>query len=87
MKLAAWGLITLGSPQHERSSLKLLVFTACRSSGLMFRIRDIGDLPVPAASTVAAFIALVLGRACLALSRDSAGPRPPGRVFTVDHMA
>ena len=67
--------------------MKLAVLAACRSSGLMFRIRDIGDLPVPTAAAVAAFVALVSGRACLALSRDSAGPRPPGRVFTVYHMA
>ena len=53
----------------------------------MFRICDIGDLPVPAASTAAALVALILGRAGLALRANSAGPRPPGRVFTVYHMA
>ena len=53
----------------------------------MFRIRDIGDLPVPAASTVQALVALVLRGACLALSRDRAGPRPPGRILTIHHMA
>ena len=50
--------------------LKLAVFAACRSSGLMFRIRDIGDLPVPAASTVQALVALVLGWAGLSFRRD-----------------
>ena len=54
---------------------------------LVFRVCDIGDLPVPAASTVQALVALVLRRACLALSRDRAGPRPPGRVLTIHHMA
>ena len=53
----------------------------------MFRIRDIGDLPVPAASTAAALVALILGRAGLALRANSAGPRPPGRILTVHHMA
>ena len=53
----------------------------------MLGIRDIGDLPVPAASTVQALVALVLGRACLSLRAYSAGPRPPGRILTVYHMA
>ena len=53
----------------------------------MFWIRNIGDLPIPAASTVQALVALVLGRACLALRAHSAGPRPPGRILTVHHMA
>ena len=53
----------------------------------MLGICDIGDLPVPAASTAQALVALVSGRACLALSRDSAGPRPPGRILTIHHMA
>ena len=66
--------------------MKLTVLAACRSSGLVFRIRDIGDLPVPAASTVQALVALVLRRACLRLGAHSAGPRPPAGVLTVDHM-
>ena len=53
----------------------------------MLRIRDIGDLPVPAASTAAALVALVLRRAGLSLGAHSAGPRPPGRILTVHHMA
>ena len=53
----------------------------------MLGICDIGDLPVPAASTVQALVALVLRGAGLHLTRDSAGPRPPGRVFTIHHMA
>ena len=54
---------------------------------LVFRIRDIGDLPVPAGSAATALVALILGRAGLSLGAHSAGPRPPGRVFTVYHMA
>ena len=53
----------------------------------MFRICDIRDLPVPAAAAVAALVALVLGRAGLALRAHSARPRPPGRILTVHHMA
>ena len=53
----------------------------------MLGVCDIGDLPVPAASTAAALVALILGRAGLALRANSAGPRPPGRVFTIHHMA
>ena len=37
---------------------------------LVFRICDIGDLPVPAVTAALALIALVRGRAGLALSRD-----------------
>ena len=54
---------------------------------LVFRICDIGYLPVPAASTVTAFIALILRGTGLALRTNSAGPGPPGRVFTIHHMA
>ena len=53
----------------------------------MFRICDIGYLPAPAGSAALALIALVLGRACLRLGAHRAGPRPPGRILTVDHMA
>ena len=55
--------------------------------GLVFGVCDIGYPPVPAASTVQALVALILGRAGLSLGAHSAGPRPPGRVFTVHHMA
>ena len=53
----------------------------------MFRVCDIAHAPVPACAAALAFVALILGRAGLALRANSAGPRPPGRVFTVDHMA
>ena len=53
----------------------------------MLRIRDIGDLPAPAASTVQALVALILRGACLSLRAYSARPRPPGRILTVHHMA
>ena len=53
---------------------------------LVFRICDIGDLPVPACAAALALVALIRGRAGLALRTNSAGPRPPAGVFTVDHM-
>ena len=53
----------------------------------MLGVCDIAHAPVPACSTVQALVALVLGRACLALRAHSAGPRPPGRILTVHHMA
>ena len=54
---------------------------------LVFRVCDIAHAPIPACAAAFALIALVLGRAGLALRAHSAGPRPPGRILTVDHMA
>ena len=79
MKLGAWISCLVGMVGQKKflwPSFGVLVFWIC----------DIGDLPVPAASTVQALVALVFGRAGLCLRAYSAGPRPPGRVFTVDHM-
>ena len=54
---------------------------------LVFWICDIRNFSVPAVTAALALIALVLGRAGLSRWAHSAGPRPPGRVFTVHHMA
>ena len=63
MKLAARGSRSLALEAWGLELSSFFIF-------LVFRIRDIGDLPVPAASTAAALVALVLRGACLALSRD-----------------
>ena len=53
---------------------------------LVFRISDIGYLPVPACSAAAALVALVLCRAGLALRADCGGPRPEGHRSLINHM-
>ena len=56
-------------------------------AGLVFRVCDIGYTSGPAGSAALALVVLVLRGAGLHLSRHRRRPRPPGRVFTVDHMA
>ena len=80
MKLAACGSRSLALEAWGLELSSFFIF-------LVFRIRDIGDLPVPAASPAAALVALILGRAGLSLGAHSAGPRPPGRILTIHHMA
>ena len=53
----------------------------------MFGVCDIAPAPVPACAAALAFVALILGRAGLALRRHSTGPGPARHGRLVDHMA
>ena len=51
---------------------------------LVFAIGYIGDVAVPACAAITALVALLFGRACLALRDYSACPGPAARRSSVD---
>ena len=95
LNLCAWGLklAARSSTLLDAWSLKLVTYgfygsrrDGARRESLVFGVSYVRNRPVPTGSAAGALVALVRGRACLALSRHSRRPRPEGYGSLINHM-